>query len=208
MKRILPLCVIGAIVAGVSVAQAAVTTNDVQTIAFANFVPCANGGAGEVISGSLQLHILTTVTVNGNKLSAKFHFQPQSSTLVGAITGDAYQATGVTQGSFNGTFRNGLYTETDVNNFRLIGSGLSVRRSADGLSRCSSIRLIIFSMPPGQPRRPLSIAVKAFTWRRSWSRRSFHCCARLQCSRRRYSSTSPISYLARTRRNHFRQLSA
>lgn len=123
MKRILPLCVIGAIVAGVSVAQAAITTNDVQTIAFANFVPCANGGAGEVISGSLQLHTLTTVTVNGNKLSAKFHFQPQSSTLVGASTGDAYQATGVTQGSFNGTFRNGLYTETDVNNFRLIGSG-------------------------------------------------------------------------------------
>ena len=30
----------------------------------------------------------------------------------------------------------------------------SLRRSADGLSRCSSIRLITFLTPPGQPRRP------------------------------------------------------
>jgi hypothetical protein len=123
MKRVLALCAIGTLVAGVYVAQAAVTTNDVQTIAFADFVPCANGGVGEVVAGALQLHTLITSTVNGNQVSGKYHFQPQGGTLVGAITGDAYQPTGVTQGRFKSSLQNGLYTETDVNNFRLIGSG-------------------------------------------------------------------------------------
>jgi hypothetical protein len=122
-KRILTLCAIGAIVAGVSVAQAAVTTNDTQTIAFADFVPCANGGAGEAISGELRLHTLMTSTVNGNMVSGKYHFQPEGGSLVGEITGDAYQPTGVTQGTFNGSLRNGLYTETGINNYRLIGPG-------------------------------------------------------------------------------------
>ena len=123
MRRILLLCAIGAIVVGVSVAQAAVTTNDTQTIPWADFVPCANGGAGEAISGELRLHTLITSTVNGNRISGKYHFQPQGGSLVGAITGDIYQPTGVTQGTFNGSLQNGLYTQTDVNNYRLIGSG-------------------------------------------------------------------------------------
>ena len=42
---------------------------------------------------------------------------------MGAITGDTYQPTGVTQGTFNGSLQNGLYTETVVNNYRIIGSG-------------------------------------------------------------------------------------
>jgi hypothetical protein len=123
MNRILTLCAIGAIVAGVSVAQAAVTINDTRTFEFAEFVPCANAGAGEVISGELRLHTLITSTFNGNKISGKYHFQPQGSSLVGAITGDAYQPRGVTQGTFNGSSQNGLYTLTDINNFRLIGPG-------------------------------------------------------------------------------------
>jgi hypothetical protein len=123
MKRILALCTIGALVAGVSVAQAAVTTNDTQTFAFAAFVPCANGGVGEVVSGSLQLHTLITSTVNGNQVSGTYHFQPQGGTLVGAITGDVYQPTGVTEGRFKSSLQNGSFTETAVNNFRWIGSG-------------------------------------------------------------------------------------
>ena len=73
MKRILAVCAIGAIVAGAGVARAAVTTNDTQTIPWADFVPCANGGAGEDISGELRLHSLITSTVNGNKVSGKYH---------------------------------------------------------------------------------------------------------------------------------------
>jgi hypothetical protein len=123
MKRILTLCAIGAIVAGVSVAQAAVTTNDTQTIPFAEFIPCANGGAGEVVSGTIRLHTLITSTVNGSKVSGKTHFQPQGGSLVGETTGDAYRPTGVTQDTFNGSLQNGVYTQTFVNNFRIIGQG-------------------------------------------------------------------------------------
>ena len=123
MKRIVALCAVTALVVGVSAAQAAVETNEVITEPFSESVPCANGGVGETISGDVQLHVLFTSTVNGNKVSGKFHFQPQGSTLVGETTGDVYRATGVTQGSFNGSLTNGHYTETFVNNFRMIGPG-------------------------------------------------------------------------------------
>jgi hypothetical protein len=123
MKRILTLCAIAAAVVGVTAAQAEVTTNETQTIPFSVLVPCANGGAGEIISGDLELHILFTSTVNGNNVSGKFHFQPQGGSLVGETTGDTYRATGVTQGTFKGSLQNGQYTETFVNNFRMIGPG-------------------------------------------------------------------------------------
>ena len=123
MKRILMLCAIASAVVGVTTAQAAVTTNETQTISVSVFVPCANGGAGEITSGDLRLHVLTTLTVNGNNVSGKFHYQPQGGSLVGETTGDTYRATGVTQGHFKGSFQNGQYTETFVNNFRMIGPG-------------------------------------------------------------------------------------
>ncbi len=123
MKRIVALCAISALVVGVSAAQAAVDTNEVVTESFSQLVPCANGGIGETISGDVQLHVLITSTVNRNRASGKFHFQPQGSTLVGETTGDVYRATGVTQGSFSGSLANGQYSETFVNNFRMIGPG-------------------------------------------------------------------------------------
>jgi hypothetical protein len=123
MKRIGALCAVAAMVVGVSAAQAAVETNEIITESFSLPVPCANGGLGETISGDVQLHVLMTSTVNGNTVSGKFHFQPQGSTLVGETTGDLYRATGVTQGTFRGSLTNGQYTETFVNNFRMIGPG-------------------------------------------------------------------------------------
>ena len=97
--------------------------NDIQTQSFAAFVPCANNGAGEIIAGTIELHVLVTSTVNGNNVSGFYHYQPAGSDLVGSVTGDAYRATGVTQSSFHGSLENGLYTTTYVNNFRLIGPG-------------------------------------------------------------------------------------
>jgi hypothetical protein len=123
MKRILALCAIAAMLVGVTAAYAAVTTNDKQTIAFSVFVPCANGGAGESVDGTITLHTLLTSTVNGNNVSGKFHFQPQGGDLVGSVTGDKYRPTGVTQDHFKGSLQNGQYTETFVNNFRIIGQG-------------------------------------------------------------------------------------
>jgi hypothetical protein len=125
MKRTLALCAVAAVaVVGVVAAQAAVTQNDVkQTIPFTIVVPCANGGAGEVVDGTVDLHRLVTATVNGNNVSGKFHSQPQGGNLVGLTTGDKYQPTGVTQDHFKGSLQNGQYTETFVNNFRIIGQG-------------------------------------------------------------------------------------
>ena len=123
MKRVLVLCAIAAAVVGVTAAQAAVVTNDKETIPFSVFVPCANGGAGEWVSGTIVLHTLISETLNGNNFSVKFQFQPQGGDLVGETTGDKYRPTGVTHGNFKGSFQNGQYTDTFVNNFRIIGPG-------------------------------------------------------------------------------------
>ena len=121
-KLLLATVVVAGVVAGV--ASAEVTQNDVnQTIPWSDFIPCANGGAGEDVSGTIDLHILMTTTLNGNNVSGKYHFQPQGSDLTGSVTGDAYKATGVSQGTFKGSLQNGQFTATDVNNYRLIGHG-------------------------------------------------------------------------------------
>jgi hypothetical protein len=124
MKRIFVLCAIAAAAVGVSAAQGAVVTNEKDvTFSISQFVPCANGGAGETISGDVQLHVLITSTMTGNHISGKAHFQPQGGTLVGETTGDVYRATGVTQATFSESLVNGQFSETFVNNFRLIGPG-------------------------------------------------------------------------------------
>lgn len=125
MRRILVLLAFATVgmVASVTPAQAEVTTNETVSVGFAGFVSCANGGAGEILSGPILMHNLTTSTVNGNNVTGQFHFQPQGGSMVGAITGDTYRVTGVTQGTFNESLQNGQYTLTYVNNFRLIGPG-------------------------------------------------------------------------------------
>jgi hypothetical protein len=108
----------------VSGSSATTTNSNVQvpTTLFV-FVPCANGGVGELIQIEGDLHILfhTTISSSGN-LHSKFHFQPMGISGQGLTTGDKYQATGVTQDEFSseGPFP---ITETYVNNFRMIGQG-------------------------------------------------------------------------------------
>src|SRR5688572_23795015 len=84
-------------------AQASTTTTNEQIpVTIFVFVPCANNGAGEVISVSGDLHVLThvTVTPTGN-VHVKQHFQPMGISGTGFTTGDKYQGTGVTQEQFN-----------------------------------------------------------------------------------------------------------
>lgn len=85
------------------------------------FVDCANGGAGENVLLSGTLHEVDHVTIKGDRFVAKFHFQPQGISGVGEITGDKYQATGVTQDITVGGVIG--VTETSVNNFKIIGQG-------------------------------------------------------------------------------------
>lgn len=105
-------------------ANAAKQVNDTTDINLSVFVPCAAGGAGELVDLSGPLHTLITFTVNGNNVSGVAHFQPQGLSGTGETTGDKYQATGVTKDtSFKVSFQNGQAQQTFVNNFRIIGSG-------------------------------------------------------------------------------------
>ncbi|PYK95618.1 MAG: hypothetical protein DME40_00370 [Verrucomicrobia bacterium] len=105
-------------------ANAAKQVNDMSDINLTVFVPCAAGGAGELVDLSGPLHTLITFTINGNNVSGTAHFQPQGLSGTGETTGDKYQATGVTKASsFKGSFQNGQFTQTYVNNFRIIGQG-------------------------------------------------------------------------------------
>jgi hypothetical protein len=87
------------------------------------FIPCAAGGAGEWVLLSGNMHSLSHTTVNGNNFRTKIHNQPQGITGTGLTTGDKYQGTGVTQETFGGSFVNGQFSDTFINNFRIIGQG-------------------------------------------------------------------------------------
>ena len=87
-------------------------------------VPCANGGAGEDVLVSGTLHIVSNFNIdNSGGVHGKIHFQPQEATGLGLITGDTYQATGVTQQTMNVNAGGLPFTATFVNNFRLIAPG-------------------------------------------------------------------------------------
>src|SRR5512132_3959569 len=102
MKRMLVLLAIAAVglAASVTAAQAEVVSNETVAYSYSGFVPCANGGAGEFLTGRIDVHNLITSTVNGNVDSWQFQFQPRGS-LVGRITGDTYELTAVTRGTYN-----------------------------------------------------------------------------------------------------------
>ncbi len=105
-------------------ADAAKQVNDVTDIDLAVFVPCADGGAGELVDLSGRLHTMIHFTINVNNVSGVGHFQPQGISGTGETTGDKYQATGVTKdSSFKLSFQNGQANQTFVNNFRIIGQG-------------------------------------------------------------------------------------
>ena len=124
-KQALALLVAMAIIMiGAYSAKSEVTQNiSVPLDGFSVFVPCANNGAGELVIFQGNLHVLLSFTINNNRVSGKDHFQPQGLTGTGSVTGDKYQATGVTQSMFSGSLVNGQYQSTYVNNFRIIGQG-------------------------------------------------------------------------------------
>jgi len=126
IARFVLLAVALVLIASLSVAQAsakATTVTDnvrIPTDIFV-FVPCAAGGAGEFVQLSGTLHVLFVTTIDSRGgFHSKYHFQPQGVSGTGLTTGAKYQATGVTQGTFNGRVG---FEETFVNNFRIIGQG-------------------------------------------------------------------------------------
>jgi hypothetical protein len=114
-------------VAGVLPARAsaiAFTINQDFPIAIDTFVPCANGGAGEVVALSGTIHEVFHVTINSNGgATIKILDNPQGVSGVGLTTGAKYRGTGVTQDIFSLSGNNGQYSETFINNFRVVGQG-------------------------------------------------------------------------------------
>src|SRR5258708_30800264 len=119
---ILTMCLI-VLAVSIAPADAAVQVNDTTNVNLTVFVPCAAGGAGEVVNLSGPLHTLISFTINGNNVSGYFHFQPQGISGTGETSGAKYQATGVTQESFKNSLQNGQANFTYVNNFRIVGQG-------------------------------------------------------------------------------------
>jgi hypothetical protein len=116
-------CLVAVLAIVVVPGNAAVQVNDKTVISLTVFVPCAAGGAGEIVDLSGPLHTSVSATINGNNVSGKFHFQPQGISGTGETTGDKYQGTGVTQQTFKTSLQNGQANLTFVNNFRIIGQG-------------------------------------------------------------------------------------
>jgi hypothetical protein len=103
-------------------AHADVLVNEsIDFTGFSYFIPCAAGGAGELVVFTGELHMLIAFTANSaGGFHLKEHFQPQGLTGIGLTTGLKYQATGVTQEEIN---VNAAQVTTFVNNFKLIGQG-------------------------------------------------------------------------------------
>jgi len=107
-------------------ASAITTTTNLQVpLNLTVLVPCANGGAGEMVDISGTLHVLLHFTMsNSGRITLKEHFQPQGASGIGQTTGDTYRATGVTQQTMTFDDNDGFPLEvTFVNNFRIIGRG-------------------------------------------------------------------------------------
>ena len=96
------------------------TTSQVVPFALAVFVPCADGGSGEFISLTGNLHLLISVTINDKGSTIVIHANPQGLSGEGLTTGDSYQGVGVTRDVIH---VDGATTTTFVNNFRMIGEG-------------------------------------------------------------------------------------
>ena len=102
---------------------AAVDTNMSFPVTISVFIPCAAGGTSEVVTLNGNLHVLISTTVNGNHISSDMHFQPQGISGVGSVSGNKYQATGITRFSFEADVAGFPFSQTLVNNFKIIGQG-------------------------------------------------------------------------------------
>jgi len=125
-------------------------------ISLSVFVPCAAGGAGELIDTSGRLHVVLSSTVNGNNVRVNQSFNPQDVVGTGETTGDTYHSTGVTRFDFTASV-NAFPTEfTFVNNFYMIGQlpagCLSTKRYTLLWMQTERLRRISISRPLGVTR--------------------------------------------------------
>ena len=80
------LCLVALLTFMTASANAGVVENLSAPFSLSVFVPCAAGGAGEIVDLSGSLHTLITFTINSNNFSEVLHFQPQGVSGTGETT--------------------------------------------------------------------------------------------------------------------------
>src|SRR5262249_43600867 len=110
--------------ASVTAAQAGNTTitNTRTPIDFIQLVPCAAGGAGELVHVTGDLHLVTRVTINGNHVGVTEHDNFQG-VGTGLTTGDTYQGGSAATDTSNDNLNNGQFELTFADSFHLNGQG-------------------------------------------------------------------------------------
>jgi hypothetical protein len=109
----------GAILVIAPGAQAAVQENTSIPFDASLYLPCN----GDTVDASGFVHLVSTMTINGNHFSGVLHFNAQGVTGTSETTGAKYQGTGVTDDMLGGSFTNGQYRETFIARFDFIGQG-------------------------------------------------------------------------------------
>jgi hypothetical protein len=125
IKKVAVLAAVAAVaLATANLAQAAVSSSVSVPLDTSTFVPCANGGAGEVVTLTGSLHILATETFDSaGGVHGTLLFNPQNVSGAGSVSGVGYRGTGETVSTFTGTVG---AVSTLVNNFRIVGTGGAV----------------------------------------------------------------------------------
>ena len=80
------------------------------------FVECANDGQGEIIEGTLDVHVV--IDNNGGYIA-----YPQGQYLTGLETGIKYRAVGATIERFDNNPEKGAITYSFINRFHFVGKG-------------------------------------------------------------------------------------
>jgi hypothetical protein len=108
-----------------AVAEPAQVLHDVSIEAAAQteYIPCANGGAGEYVDFQGYAHFMTTLVLQGTHYTATLKSNPQKYFGIGQITGDKYVATGQYGYSESGQMDEGQLQGTFVFRFHIVGPG-------------------------------------------------------------------------------------
>jgi hypothetical protein len=99
-------------------------SNDQVPLVDTFLVPCAAGGAGELVDVSGTLHAVAHVTIsNSGNFISKLNFNAQGATGTGQTTGDTYRANGGAGGALTIQGDGLPWRDTFVENISLIGPG-------------------------------------------------------------------------------------
>lgn len=118
----------GLVLSPKALAQATTTRENFripQPPGFTQFIPCALGGLGEVVSFSTSgfIHGHTELTLDpAGGFHLKIHVNAQRTSAIGLVSGDKYRGTG----SFDDTINSSSsppFEATHITNFRIIGQG-------------------------------------------------------------------------------------